>query len=117
MQILADENIPRVAVLRLRRDGHDVLWIRESSPGISDEAVIELAAAEERIIVTFDKDFGELVIARGALNPPGIVLYRISMESPAAVAATISATLASRNDWPGHLAVIDDTRIRMRPLQ
>lgn len=117
MRILADENIPRAAVVRLRADGHDVLWVRESCPGISDAAVVEVAATEQRVIVTFDKDFGDLAISGGGPRPAGVVLYRVSMQPPSALAATISATLASRDDWRGHIAVIDDTRIRMRPLQ
>ncbi len=117
MRILADENIPRAAVQRLREDGHDVLWIRESCPGVSDEAVRGLAVAEQRIIVTFDKDFGELGVVRPGPVPPGIVLFRIVMESPSSVAATISTTLAGRDDWPGHIAVVDASRILMRPLQ
>lgn len=117
MRILADENIPRAAVFKLRADGHDVLWVRERLSGISDSEVIELAAAERRIILTFDKDFGELAVTQPELRPPGVVLFRISLGPPSAVAAAISATLASRDDWSGHIAVIDDTRIRMRPLQ
>jgi len=117
MRILADENIPHAAVVRLRADGHDVLWVRESCPGVSDAAVVELAASEQRVIVTFDKDFGDLAISGRGPNPAGVVLYRVSMQRPSALAATISATLASRDDWRGHIAVIDDTRIRMRSLQ
>lgn len=117
MRILADENIPGAAVQRLRDEGHDVLWIRESCPGVSDEAVIGLAIEDRRIIITFDKDFGELAVVRTSPLPEGIVLFRIVMESPSSVAATVCATLASRDDWLGHIAVIDASRIRMRPLQ
>ena len=117
MRILADENIPRAAVQRLREDGHDVTWIRESCPGVRDEVVIGLAVEEQRVIVTFDKGFGELAVVRPGPVPPGIVLFRIVMESPSSVAATISTTLAGRDDWPGHITVVDASRIRMRPLQ
>ena len=117
MRILADENIPRTAVQRLRDDGHDVLWISESCPGASDEAVIALAIDEHRIIITFDKDFGEIAVVRPGPLPAGIVLFRIVMGSPSSVAAVISTTLAGRDDWLGHIAVIDVSRIRMRPFQ
>jgi predicted nuclease of predicted toxin-antitoxin system len=117
MRILADEDIPHAAAVRLRADGPDVLWVRESCPGVSDAAVVELAASEQRVFVTFDKDFGDLAISGRGPRPAGVVLYRVSMQRPPALAATISATLASRDDWRGHIAVIDDTRIRMRPVQ
>jgi predicted nuclease of predicted toxin-antitoxin system len=117
MPILADENIPRAAVQRLRGDGHDVLWIRESCPGVSDEAIIGLAIEDRRIIITFDKNFGEFAAVRTSPLPAGIVLFRIVMDSASSIAATISTTLASRDDWRGHIAVIDASRIRMRPLQ
>jgi predicted nuclease of predicted toxin-antitoxin system len=117
MRILADENILGAAVQRLRDEGHDVLWIRESCPGFSDEAVIGLAIEDRRIIITFAKDFGELAVVRTSPLPEGIVLFRIVMDSPSSVAATVCATLASRHDWLGHIAVIDASRIRMRPLQ
>lgn len=59
MRFLADENFPYDAVAALRDAGHDVVWIREAVPGISDEDVLKRAEAEERILLTFDKDFGE----------------------------------------------------------
>lgn len=54
MRILAEENIPRAAVQKLRDQGHDVSWIRETSPGVTDEVVIGQAVKEQRAIITFD---------------------------------------------------------------
>ena len=117
MRILADENIPGTAVRLLRDAHHDVLWIRESYPGMPDTDIMNLAVQEQRIIVTFDKDFGELAVTGQGQNPPGIILLRISKRSPSNVAETVERVLGSRDDWSGHLAVIDDAHIRMRPLQ
>jgi hypothetical protein len=61
VKLLADEGVDAAIVTRLRSDGHDVVYVAELSPGITDEAVLELANANERILVTTDKDFGELV--------------------------------------------------------
>lgn len=58
MKLLANENIPLDSVRSLRSAGHDVVSISERSPGISDEDVIRIARAENRIIVTFDRDYG-----------------------------------------------------------
>ena len=116
MYILADENIPGTAVRRLREAHHNVCWIRESFPGITDAEIMNLAVEEQRIIVTFDKDFGELAVTAQGQNPPGIILLRISQHSPEEVAESLVRVLGGRRDWSGHLAVIDDTHIRMRPL-
>ena len=116
MRLCANENIPEDRVLRLRQDGHDVLWIRETTPGISDDAVLARAAAEDRLLITFDKDFGELVFRRGAKASQGVVLFRIPQPSAAAVAERVAAVLASRDDWPGHFSVVEESTIRMRRL-
>ena len=60
MRLCANENIPEDCVVKLRQQGHDVLWIRESAPGCSDQDVLARAHVENRLIITFDKDFGQL---------------------------------------------------------
>jgi predicted nuclease of predicted toxin-antitoxin system len=60
MHILAHENFPGDTVAVLRQRGHDVVWVRTEAPGSSDQEVLERAQAEDRIVATFDKDFGEL---------------------------------------------------------
>ena len=116
MRLCANENIPEDCVLRLRKSGHDVLWIREISPGSPDNDVLALAAGEDRLLITFDKDFGELVFRRGAKASHGVVLFRVSQPSGAAVAERVAAVLASRDDWSGHFSVVEDFAIRMRLL-
>ncbi len=60
LQILANENVPGDAVEALRKKGHDLAWVREDAPGTADPQVLERAQKEGRILVTLDKDFGEL---------------------------------------------------------
>ncbi len=60
MRFLANENFPFDAVDALRKSGHDVVWIRTESPGASDQSVLAMAKSEARILITFDKDSGEL---------------------------------------------------------
>ena len=111
MRLCAKENIPEDSVTRLRHSGHDVLWIREAAPGSADNAVLGWAVADSRLPITFDKDFGELVFRRGAKASQGVVLFRISQPSAAAVAERIAAVLASRDDWSGHFSVVEDLAI------
>ncbi|MCY3986906.1 MAG: DUF5615 family PIN-like protein, partial [Candidatus Dadabacteria bacterium] len=56
-KLLVNENIPLRSVRALRNDGYDVISISERSPGISDENVLQIACADNRIIVTFDRDY------------------------------------------------------------
>jgi predicted nuclease of predicted toxin-antitoxin system len=116
MRILADENVPGDAVRALRRCGHDVAWVAADTPGAGDLHVLERAQAESRILITFDKDFGELAFRWGLPAFSGIVLFRPSLPSPSYVARLAVAALESRTDWAGHFAVVEDDRIRMTPL-
>ncbi|MGD0092625.1 MAG: DUF5615 family PIN-like protein [Planctomycetota bacterium] len=116
MRLLANENFPREAVALLRVRGHDVLWGRTDMPGAADPAVLERAEAEGRILVTFDKDFGKLAYYSGLPLPCGIILFRISLPSPQHAAAKIAAAIEGRSDWVGNFGVVEDARVRLRPL-
>lgn len=113
MRILANENFPLDAVVSLRGDGHDVLWVRSESPGISDLEVLDRARRDDRLLVTFDKDFGELAFHSQLPVTTGIIL---AATSSAQLAKFVSAVLKSREDWRGNFAVVDNFRIRIRPL-
>lgn len=116
MRILANENFPGEAVEALRQKGHDIVWIRTESPGCSDKEILNKAQTENRIVVTFDKDFGELAFRLGLTATSGIILFRIQMPSPTHVARIAVAALEARTDWEGHFSVVEDSRIRMTPL-
>lgn len=116
MRILANENFPRAAVTALRGAGHDVVWARTDMPGASDEEVMVRAASENRLLVTFDTDFGELVYRRGLPPACGVVLFRFVIPSPTRAAERALGVLQSRSDWAGQFAVVEETRLRLRPL-
>jgi predicted nuclease of predicted toxin-antitoxin system len=116
MHLLANENFPGVAVEALRARGHNVVWIRTEAPGSDDRAVLARAVAEGRLLLTFDKDFGELAFRAGLPASSGVVLFRVAPVSPAHIAHLAVAVLESRNDWAGHFSVIEEYRVRMTPL-
>lgn len=116
MRLLANENIPSDAVAALRAAGHDVTWMRETAPGESDAEVIARAVAEQRILLTFDKDFGELAFHSKLPATCGVLLFRIPTPSAEAIAARLTSTLAARSDWAGRFWVVESDRIRMREL-
>ncbi len=100
----------------LQKSGHDVVWIRTASPGISDMEVLSRAQKEKRIVITFDKDFGELAFKQKHPAVSGVILFRISAPTASHVARVAVAALKSRSDWSGHFAVIENHRIRMTAL-
>ena len=73
MLFLANENFPGEAVEALRREGHDVAWVRIDAPGISDEEVLKRAQIDNRVVLTFDKDFGELALRAGLPAACGVI--------------------------------------------
>ena len=116
MRFLADENFPFDAVEALRQDDYDVAWIRIDAPGIGDREVLRRAQMDARILLTFDKDFGELAFRSQLLASVGIVLFRIPMTSGATIAQKVLAAVSSRDDWAGHFSVVEDDRLRRRAL-
>ena len=116
MRFSANENFPRVAVVALRSAGHDVFWVHTDRLGATDEEVLAHAISERRVLVTFDKDFGELVYKIGLPASSGIILFRIPTRSPDAVAEKVLKVIDSRDDWTGIFAVVTNDRIRIRPL-
>jgi predicted nuclease of predicted toxin-antitoxin system len=116
MRLLANENFPGPAVSALRAAGHDVVWIHEDAPGIKDPEVMARARAEDRVLLTFDKDFGELVFHLGEKASNGIVLFRIMGPSPEDLTRIVMAALQSRTDWANQFSVVEAGRIRIRPL-
>ena len=115
-RLLADENVPGAVVAALRQQEHDVAWILEDAPGSPDPDVLERAQREGRVVVTFDKDFGELAFRRGLAASVGVVLFRITLTSPDHAVRAAVAAFASRADWTSQFAVVEDDRIRLRAL-
>ncbi len=81
MRHMADENVDRQIVERLRQDGHEVWYVAEMDPGVSDQEVLTFANNEQAVLLTADKDFGELVYRQELVNP-GVILLRLAGLSP-----------------------------------
>jgi predicted nuclease of predicted toxin-antitoxin system len=116
VQFLANENFPLDVVEAVRKIGHDVAWIRTDAPGSKDRDILQRAMSEQRILLTFDKDFGDLAFQFGLPATCGIVLFRLQASSSAVLATLVLAALQSRTDWAGQFSVVEAGRIRMRPL-
>jgi predicted nuclease of predicted toxin-antitoxin system len=114
-RFLADENIPVDAVDGLRSAGHDVLWITTGFAGLTDQAVLAKAVEDQRVLLTFDKDFGELVF-RGSRPACGVVLFRTGPATAGALVTLVLTVIASATDWIGHFSVVKGSRLRRVPL-
>ncbi len=90
--------------------------MRLAAPGIGDAEVLAWAMREGRILLTFDKDFGELAGSSGLSPSCGIVLLRVPPPRSEAPARRLADLIAARKDWAGHFSVIEPGRVRMRPL-
>jgi predicted nuclease of predicted toxin-antitoxin system len=113
---LADECVAASVVARMREAGHDVVYVAEIDPSAPDSQVCRLAAREQGLLLTEDRDFGELVF-RWRQAAPGIVLLRIVSESRALKWPRLAATIERYGEALfGRYTVVEDARIRSRPL-
>jgi predicted nuclease of predicted toxin-antitoxin system len=78
MRIIANENVMATVVGELRSRGHDVLSVKETIPKAADDAVLARAQSEQRLVITHDKDFGELAFRYGLPAECGVLLIRLS---------------------------------------
>lgn len=117
MRLLADENVPHPSVRVLREAGYDVESISELAPGAPDTEVLRRAQTECQVLITFDRDFGELVYHRGAPAPLGIIYLRLEPTDPAEPARILIALFANEEmNWTGRFTVADRECVRQRPL-
>jgi predicted nuclease of predicted toxin-antitoxin system len=82
MRIIANENISATVVGELRKRGHDVVSVKESMRSAPDYAVLRRAAEENRLVITHDKDFGVLAFRWGLPAESGVILFRLSGDTP-----------------------------------
>lgn len=117
MRLLADENIPLDTVRALRSAGHDVFSATESAPGAADTSLLERATTERRLLITFDRDFGELAARRGQQATSGILLLRIIPASADDVTRMVIDLLVRADvTWDRRITVVDAAQLRQRPL-
>jgi len=114
LRFLADENVERQLVHALRDAGHDVEYIAELAPGSTDEEVLARAGDRSAIVITEDKDFGELVHRRKQANA-GVVLLRLRGLTPGKKVAVALQVFADHSaDFAGAFSVVTETGVRVR---
>jgi predicted nuclease of predicted toxin-antitoxin system len=117
MQLIADENFPLVSVRLLRQSGYDITSVTEDSPGIEDPEVLARAVSEQRIILTFDRDYGELIYRFRLPAPKGVIYLRFRPHSPEEPASLLLNLLQTEElQFEGRFTIIERDKIRQRPL-
>ena len=115
--LLANENVPAPLVRLLQSRGLAVHAVADLMPMASDRAVLEHAHRHGLWVLTFDRDYGELVFARAVPAPPAIIYLRQGPQPMAELAQSVAQLLA--DDAPqlvGHLVVVGGRGVRRRPL-
>jgi predicted nuclease of predicted toxin-antitoxin system len=117
MKLLANENFPLPSVKFIRQAGYDIVSITEDSPGIEDIEVLTRAANEQRMILTFDRDYGELIYRLRKPSPKGIIYMRFRPHTPEEPATIWLNLLQTEGlQFEGRFTVVERDQIRQRPL-
>jgi predicted nuclease of predicted toxin-antitoxin system len=115
LRFTADEGLDRQIVERLRSEGHEVLYVAELDPGIGDELVLEMAGAAGALLLTADKDFGELVFRQKRASN-GVCLFRLAGLDPLKKAEIVSAAIREHGHQMARaFTVVSSTSVRIRP--
>jgi predicted nuclease of predicted toxin-antitoxin system len=114
VNILVDVSAGQGVADAIRALGHDTHFVRDRDPTMPDADILAWAVAEQRLVVTMDKDFGELVY-RSGLPHAGVLLLRLEAVRTAEKVRIVTEILANHG-WalPGHFAVYQDGRLRIR---
>jgi len=114
VKFLADENIDKNIVAQLRKDGHIVFYIPEMEPSISDNEIIKISNNEQTLLITSDKDFGELLFRQGFFIN-GVLLLRLYGLSKEIKAKIVSrAILKHSTELLHNFTVINPGMVRIR---
>jgi predicted nuclease of predicted toxin-antitoxin system len=114
VNLVADEGVDRPVVERLRQGGHDVVYVAELSPSIADEEVLQQANARRAVLLTADKDFGELVFRQNLVHS-GVILLRLAGLANATKADIVGEVCRDRAaELVGAFSVVSPGQVRIR---
>ncbi|TXH30104.1 MAG: hypothetical protein E6Q96_02255 [Cyclobacteriaceae bacterium] len=118
MRFLANENFPFPSIEILRNKGFELSSISESYPGISDAEVISLAKKTISIILTFDKDYGEIIFKSGIDNPPAVIFFRFKGNYPESAAEILISLFDNKTlSFENTFTVIEFDGVRQKKYE
>ncbi len=118
MRFVADMGVSGTTGEHLRERGHDVIHLSEEGlPRLPDDEILALARRQQRIVLTFDLDFGDLLALR-SLSLPSVIIFRLEDQTPESVTPRLLQLLAERQKdlEEGALVVVEKQRYRLRRL-
>jgi len=113
---LADENIPFSVIKQLRKEGYGIISVVEDFKRSSDKKSLEHSSKNKLIIITFDKDFGELIYKQECDKPFGIILLRVSPKSPEYILQIIKWLLQTKISFVGNFVIVKEDNVRVIKL-
>jgi predicted nuclease of predicted toxin-antitoxin system len=114
VNLFADESVDKPIVERLRQDTHDVAYVAELAPSITDDEVLREANRRSAVLVTADKDFGELVFRQGVIHS-GVVLLRLAGLASQTKGEIVAEVCRLREtDLIGSFTVVSPGQVRIR---
>jgi predicted nuclease of predicted toxin-antitoxin system len=115
-QFIADENIPKETVDLLKKQGVDIVSITKFASGLSDQEVLNLANENGRIVITFDKDFGQLIF-KEKRKTKGLILLRFAPKTPQQIAKRIQQVLTISINMENSVITVKKDSIRVTPVK
>jgi predicted nuclease of predicted toxin-antitoxin system len=117
LTFLADESVDRQIVEAVRRNGHKIVAVAETSAGIPDMQVLNWASGAGAILLTADKDFGELVFRQQRVHS-GVMLIRLHGQEPQTKAEIVAAAIEKHGDeLVFRFSVVTSKAVRIRRVQ
>ena len=115
MKFLANENIPLASVQYLRNKGFDVSYVGHEFSGIEDRLILDIAQTQERTILTFDRDYGELIFKYQFKPGYGVIYLRLDDYTPNEPGRIVENLINVHHiDFRNSLTVVDKNGLRQR---
>ncbi len=115
MKFLANENVPVSSVNYLKSKGYDITSIGVDEAGVSDQQFMDIATKQDRTIITYDSDYGELIFKYGFKPNAGVIFIRQQPTEPLETAKIIEQLTSNTTlSFARTLTVVDLNSLRQK---